>query len=169
MKVLLFFAGLFFSAIVVNAQAPLSSILVKDTANHYYFMRQISTGKSKSVVYNKVKEWVKASLDPADNYLLTDDSGNDSIRTLAFITIDDLPQVQNQVISYKLLLQFNEGNVNVYADGFIYQGDNKSNGDSYDLPLGNMKNIDPATQPAVIYAFDKKFERLINSLERTVR
>ncbi|PZF72966.1 hypothetical protein [Taibaiella soli] len=146
-----------------------STQLALDTGNRYYYQKSFpEEGKEKKALYQKGKTWVNTNLDPSDNYFMVDDAGNDSIRTMAYITIDDLPEVQNQVISFKVLLRFYNGSVDMIATGFWYSAMNKTNGDQIDQPLGHLKGLNPATQGSVIFAVDKKFRIMIQRLQHAL-
>jgi len=146
-----------------------STQLVLDTGNRYYYQKSFpEEGKEKKTLYQKGKTWVITDLDPSDNYFMTDDIGYDSIRTMAYITIDDLPEVQNQVISFKILLRFYNGSVDVIATGFWYTAMNKTNGDQIDQPLAQLKGLSPATQGSVIFALDKKIRIIMQRLQHAL-
>lgn len=146
-----------------------STQLTLDTANRYYYQKSFpEEGKAKKDLYQKGKTWVNTDLDPSDNYLLTDDVGYDSIRTMAYITIDDLPEVQNQVISFKVVLRFYDGSVDMIATGFWYSAMNKTNGDQIDQPLGHLRGLSPATQGSIIFAVDKKFRIMLQRLQHAL-
>lgn len=170
MKTILLFSFLIlYNGIKSFAQQQPSTQLSQDTGRHYYFQKDYTAdGKAKKVLYQKAKAWVLANLDPADNYLFMDEVGNDSISTMAFITVDDLPEVQNQVFSFKILLDIEDGVVHVHADKFLYTAMNKTNGDQYDQPLENLKGLNPATQSSIIFAFDKKFDVIIQRLQKSL-
>lgn len=146
-----------------------STQLTLDTGNRYYYQKSFpEEGKAKKDLYQKGKTWVNTDLDPSDNYFLADDVGFDSIRTMGYITIDDLPEVQNQVISFKILLRFYDGSVDVIATGFWYSAMNKTNGDQIDQPLARLKGLSPATQGSVIFAVDKKFRIMMQRLQHAL-
>lgn len=170
MKTILLFSFLIlYSCMHVSAQGQPSTQLSQDTGHHYYFQKDYTAeGKVKKILYQRAKTWLLANLDPSDNYRFFDDTGNDSLVTIAYMTIDDLPEVQNQVISFKIRMDIEDGAVHVYASKFGYSAMNKTNGDQYDQPLAQLNGLNPSLQSSIIFAFDKKFQLLMQRLYKSI-
>jgi hypothetical protein len=151
-------------------QQPASRLLLPDTTAPVSFERVIEApGQSQAVLYQKVKTWVITNLEPSDNYLFFNDEGRDSVMTIGFMTLDDLPQAQNQIVNFRALIQVGEGKVTFLGSQFVYRAINKATGETYDPPLLTLDGLPDPVKAGIYSGFDRKFERLIESLERVVQ
>ena len=152
------------------SQQAASRLLLPDTTAAYSFERLIEApGQSQAVLYQKVKTWVITNLEPSDNYLFFNDVGQDSVMTVGFMTLDDLPQVQNQIVNFRALIRVEPGKVTFLGSQFVYRAINKASGETYDPPLLTLDELQEPVKAGIYSGFDRKFERLIESLERVVK
>ncbi|HXS38090.1 MAG TPA: DUF4468 domain-containing protein [Flavipsychrobacter sp.] len=144
-----------------------SSVLINDSSGAgYTYQKTINVpGVRQKTLYNRIKPWVMNVMNHSDNYIATSDAANDSIATISFLELGDLPQIQNQFIEYQANIHFSDGEVQFNAKSFIYHGSVILTNNIYDLPFNNLGNISAPIQAAIYTDFDRKFTALINSLQ----
>src|SRR6185437_15538387 len=111
----LFLLGIF---VTQHAFAQHSSLLTNDSSGAGYTYQKIisAPGVRQKTLYNRIKPWVMNVMNHSDNFIATSDTTNDSIATISFHELGDLPQIQNQFIEYQANIRFSDGQIQFNAN-----------------------------------------------------
>src|ERR1051325_9401630 len=90
-----FMALLLTPAVISNAQTQEG--LRQDAKGRYLFTHTASVpGVPKAVLYDRLKSFIVEDLNASDTYIIWNEAGRDSVSTIAYILLDNSPEMQNQ-------------------------------------------------------------------------
>src|SRR4051812_21639931 len=76
-----------------------SSLLTRNSKGRYLYTHiSNAPGVPKVVLYERMKSFVVDALDASDNYMRTGANGDDSLSTIVYVTLDNSPEMTNQVV-----------------------------------------------------------------------
>jgi hypothetical protein len=115
-----------------------------------------------------MKQFAAEVLDASDNYMQGDESGNDSLSTIVYITLENGPEMTNQVVDFKVRMTFIDGIVILKARDFMYRGRRVTDDVELSSPLYKMDEMTPTAQAAALAAFDETLWLLMVQMDKRV-
>lgn len=166
----LFFAASCLTGIAAHAQltgvtnyAPLpeaSRTAVVESPAGLIYTKTITATAFKPGLYNRMKPWVIAALEPA---YTERDWNSKKITTQAFVVLSEADPVDahgvNEVVSFKAEITFEKGIVQLMATSPIYHR-NSMNTQAIDIPL---------SESGAQQRFEEKFNSLMADMDRVAK
>jgi hypothetical protein len=115
-----------------------------------------------------MKPFVTEVLDASDNYIQGDENGNDSLTTIVYVTLDDSPEMKNQIVDFKIHLDFLDGMVILRARDFIYRGRKKSDGIEVNTPLYKLEGLSDSAKSWAMIAFDETLRLVMAQMDKHI-
>jgi hypothetical protein len=141
--------------------------LSRDAKGRYVFTHTSMTpSATKDQMYERMKPFVVEALNASDNFVQWDESGQDSVKTVAFFELSNSSgdDIINQVVDCKARLDFREGEVTLRLSGFNYSG--IVEGKTYGLPLHRLGALPYYAESFAMLSLEQSLRELVEKMDR---
>lgn len=130
-----------------------------------------NTRLDRAHLYEKMKRWsLSTDLNANDDYIGYNDGSLDSIKTFAFIVMDNIDGMKNQFVDYKVAIIVNDGFVRFLGTQFLYHGSDAISGEEQDVQLKNLAElIGDSRANAITADFDRKLGIVVASFVKAAQ
>ncbi len=150
-----------------------SSVLQKGTDGQWTYEKVINAdGNNQEALYKKMKMWIVSHVKTADNNIMYDDKGFETIVTTPTIKLENIKNkhLHDQVANFKLTIYFKDNKMKVVANTFYYYGlDMTGNERKGPFEGLQIKRIIPAPYDELEEKFDASFTSFVEELERAAK
>lgn len=160
----LLFSALAFSGLSSKAQS-LEGLSRDARKGYVYTHTSMSPSLSKDALYERMKLFIAEALNPSDNYVEWDESGHDSVKTIAFFELGNSSggDIVNQVVDCKARLDFREGEVTLRLSGFNYSA--TVEGVAYGRPLHHLESLPYYAESFAMLSLEEALRELAEKMD----
>jgi hypothetical protein len=138
----------------------------RDAKGRYHFDHiAAAPGVPKAILYERLKVFIVEDLNASDTRINWDESGQDSVTTIAYIELGDGPEMTNQLVDCKARLDFAEGQVRLRLSSFNYSGKRVDSDASYARALHRMSPVSNTAQSYALTALEEILRQLMVKMD----
>lgn len=144
-----------------------TTLTLSGTPKTYNFEKIISVaGVQKKMLYERIKNWIKANLKTNKDNIYFDDESNNTINATIVVPIKDFSiDVTRQQVEFKMTFSFKDDKLKCSAHSFLYYGLDGT-GAVWQKSLEDLKPLRKKVQKHIYQDFDTNFNALIASIEK---
>jgi hypothetical protein len=120
------------------------------------------TGTGKAALYDNAKKWIIANLKTPKESLFFDEDNKTSITANTAIRLKDQFGVTNQLVDFKLTINFKDDKVRIIASDFVYHG--LYPGNLFQKSFNDLRPFSKKVMRTIYEEFDTQFEAMTTGL-----